>query len=58
MKYKVELGYNAFVFDNPADACSFAEKAKSTFVSDRYDKTISVTITLVDDAKNEENEEE
>ena len=56
MVYRVKLGYNDFDFKDAASAIGFAEQAKSTYVGDKYDKTLEVKIKLMDDEQ--ENEEE
>lgn len=55
MKYKVEINYYDFVFDNAEEAIHFADTAVKAFRSER-DRDIEVTITLIRDNENKEEE--
>lgn len=57
MVYRVKLGYNDFDFKDATSAIGFAEQAKSTYVGDKYDKTLDVRIKLMNDEQTEEEEE-
>lgn len=58
MKYIVTLNYTNFVFEDSAEAVTFAETAKKAYRAGRYtDKEMSVTIELVSDAEMEEKED-
>ena len=53
MKYKVEINYYDFVFENAEEAVCFAETAAKKYVSDR-DRDFNVTIVLINDDENKE----
>lgn len=51
MKYKVEISYYDFIFDDAVTAMTFAQTAKKAHVLDKDGHNLEVTITLIDENK-------
>lgn len=49
MKYKVTIGYYDFLFADAEQAMSFAQMARMSYVSDRANDNIEVSIELINE---------
>lgn len=57
MKYRVSLGYSHFDFNDASEACMFAGVAKSSYVGDKYDKDLDVSITFMNETETNKEED-
>lgn len=46
IKYIVSIGYNKFEFEDGVAALDFARLAKKTYMTDKYDREIEITIEI------------
>lgn len=52
MKYRVNISYHKFIFDDPVEAVAFAERAKQNYVNDE-DRSVPVTVDILNDDEKE-----
>ena len=51
MKYKVEISYYDFIFDDAEEAMTFAQTAKTSHSKDKDGHDFEITITLIEEDK-------
>lgn len=52
MKYRVNISYHKFMFDDPVEAVVFAERAKQHYVGTE-DRGITVSVEILNDDEKE-----
>ena len=53
MKYKVKVNYTEFLFTDADAAIAFAQTAMETYQPTNYDKTVGITITILNEEDND-----